>query len=71
MFLLILFCPVCCISTLTFDKYVIASKNYVMADNQPGTWLHKVDTSYNSRSKSTGNSFFSFYQYLYTRVPFS
>jgi len=29
-------------SKRTFEKYFTTSKNYVMADKQPGTWLCKV-----------------------------
>ena len=39
----------------TFEEYFTASsKNYVLADDQPGTWLCKLHASYNSKSKTTG-----------------
>ena len=41
--------------TLTFEKYFTASKNDVMEEDQPGTWLCKLSADCNSKSKTTGN----------------
>ena len=39
------------ISTLTFEKYFTTSKNSVMADDEPGTWLRKLHAYCISKSK--------------------
>ena len=41
--------------TVTFEKYFTTSKNCVMADDQPGTWLCKLHANCISKSKTTGN----------------
>ena len=41
--------------TLTLEKYFTTLKNYVISDDQPGTWLCKLHANYISKSKTTGS----------------
>ena len=43
------------IHTLTFEKYFTTSKKYVMADDEPDTWLCKLHANCISKSKTAGN----------------